>query len=69
MKKIWVHKVSSFDDAEKFERAYYSRMSPEERLDIVQFLREAYGKINRRAARAHRKGLRRVVKIIQQKQS
>lgn len=67
MKKIWVHKTSSYDEAEEFERKYYSRMSPEERIDIVQYLRESYGKMNKGAEHAHRAGLRRVVKIIQQK--
>lgn len=67
MKKIWVHKAQSYKEAEEFERKYYSRMTPEERLDIVQFLRESYGKMNKGAALAHRAGLRRVVKIVQQK--
>lgn len=66
MKKIWLHKAHSYEEAEMFEKTYYNRMSPEERLDIVQFLRESYGKMNKGAAHAHRTGLRRVVKIIQQ---
>ncbi len=67
MKKIWVHKACSYEEAEEFEREYYSRMTSEERLDIVQFLRESYGKMNKGAAHAHREGLRRVIKVIQQK--
>lgn len=66
MRKIWLHRARSYKEAEKFERTYYTHMSPEERLDIVQYLRESYGKMNKGAAHAHRTGLRRVIKIIQQ---
>lgn len=47
MKRIWVHKAKGFAEAAAFEHRYYAAMTPEERLDIMQRLREAYFKINR----------------------
>ena len=44
MKKIWMHKARSFKEAEEFDRNYYLRMGPEERLETVQLLREIYFK-------------------------
>lgn len=44
-REIWLYKARSYDETEEFEKTYYSRMTPEERLDIVQYLRESYGKI------------------------
>lgn len=64
-RKIWIHKAESFKEAEEFEEQYYRKMSDEEKLGTVQLLREAYGKINKEARNAHRKGLRRVIRIIQ----
>lgn len=66
MKKIWVNKVGSFKQAGRFERDYYRLMSPSERLETVQFLRESF-KIKKGKRNEDRKGLRRVVRIIQQK--
>lgn len=69
MKKIWVNKAKSFEDAEIFDRTYYAQMTPEERLSIVQELREIYFKFpkqSHKGLRKHesRKRFRRVVKII-----
>ncbi len=69
MKKIWVNKTYSFKDAERFDENYYLNMTSAERLDIMQFLRESYYKINKRLKNESRKGLRRVIKIIKQEQS
>ena len=69
MKKIWVNKTYSFKDAERFDENYYLNMTSAERLDIMQFLRESYYKINKRLKDESRKGLRRVIKIIKQEQS
>ena len=68
MKKIWVNKTYSFEDAERFDENYYLNMTSTERLDIMQFLRESYYKINKRLKNESRKGLRRVIKIIKQEQ-
>ena len=67
MKKkiIWLHKSSSFKDAEEFEKAYYAKMSAAERLDAMQFLREEYFHLNKELKNESRKGLRRFIKIIQ----
>ena len=40
MKKIWVHKARSFEEAERFERRYYRVMSAKERLETVDWLRQ-----------------------------
>jgi hypothetical protein len=39
-KKIWVHKATSFADAERFERRYYRAMSATERVETVDWLRQ-----------------------------
>ena len=65
-KKIWANIVNSFSDAEKFDDEYYRSQTPLQRLDEMQFLREQYMKMNQEAEDAHRKGLRRVIKVIKQ---
>ena len=65
MKKFWVNKASSFKQAERFDKYYYQSMSTKERLETVQFLRENF-KIKKGRKDEGRKGLRRVVRIIQQ---
>lgn len=67
--KIWLNKVKSFEQAKQFDDAYYLSMSPEERIETVQFLREEYLKIGKRRGHENRKRLRRVLKIIKQTQS
>lgn len=66
IKKIWVHKSDSILDSEKFEQDYYLKMSPSERLDTVQFLRETNIKIRKGSGNEGRKRLRRVLHIIEQ---
>jgi len=66
MKKIWLEKFKSFKKAEEFNRDYYAKMSPIEKWDTMQFLRETY--LNFKGCKYEkRKGLRRVFKIIKQK--
>lgn len=65
-KKIWFHKSSSFAEAQEFDDKYYLSMSNEERLEIVQFLRERYFKIKKESDNEGRKRLRRVIKVIKQ---
>jgi len=63
---IWVNKSDSFDAANEFDDDYYLSMSREERLETLQFLREIYFKIKKGSEDEGRKGLRRVIKIIEQ---
>ncbi len=64
MKKIWIKKFKSFKEAEKADIEYYSQMSPKERLNTMQLLREMYFKMKGLKNDATR--LRRTIKIIQQ---
>jgi len=66
MKKIWVNKAGSFDDARRFEKEYYKRFSGSQRLETVQALREAFFRSSRISFRGNGKRLRRVFRIIKQ---
>lgn len=65
-KKIWVRKFRSPSEAENSDLEYYLNLTPEERLSIVQMLREEYYKFRRKRNNASRKRLSRVFKIIKQ---
>lgn len=65
-KKIWVNTADTIDAAQRFDDEYYLSMSSRERLETVQFLRKAYYKMKNGLGDEGRKGLRRVIKIIQQ---
>lgn len=62
--KIWVRKCKNFREANRYDIEYYLKMRPEERLEIVQMLREMRSKFTKNE---DRKGLRRVVRIVKQK--
>ena len=64
MKKVWINKSNSFKEADDFDEKYYSNMSGVKRLEVVQFLREAYFKIKGQTGHESRKRLRRSFKII-----
>jgi len=64
--KIWVHKSNSFKEAQEFDDSYYLSMTPTERLETVQFLREEYWKLKKENIYEGRKRLRRVFKLIKQ---
>lgn len=64
MKRIWVHKTTSIDAASEFDLKYYLAMSPQERLDIMQYLREIFYKLKGHN-NENRKRLRRSIKNIQ----
>jgi len=66
MKKIWINKANSFKEASEFDSAYYAKMSKAERIWTMQLLREIYSKL-RTPKIENGKGLRKVIKIIQQK--
>jgi hypothetical protein len=63
MKKIWVHKAKSFKDAERFDRAYYQAMSPIERVETVDWLRQIARKFKKVGNGGTR--LRRVITVVQ----
>jgi hypothetical protein len=65
MKKIWIKKSQSFKEAQDFDTRYYHAMSLQERLEVVQFLRETYLKIKGRDKNESRKRLRRVIRVVQ----
>ena len=67
MKKIWINKPRSFKEAEEFEFRYYREMSPSQRLDTMQYLRELDLKIKGEND-ARSKRLRRVITVVQQEQ-
>ncbi len=50
MERIWIRRAKNFEEAVIFEREYYAAMTPEERLDSMQRLREAYFKFNKDTA-------------------
>ena len=64
--KIWIHKSNSFKEAQEFDDSYYLSMTPTERLETVQFLREEYWRMNKGENHEGRKRLRRVFKLIKQ---
>ena len=61
--KIWVRKAKSFSEAEEQDLDYYLAMSPQERVEIVQFLREQYPKFAKVKLSESGKRLRRSVRI------
>ncbi|MBI4598097.1 MAG: hypothetical protein HY737_06855 [Candidatus Omnitrophica bacterium] len=64
MKKVWVHKAKSFEDAERFDQRYYQAMSAKERVETVSWLRQIARKIKKTGHGGTR--LRRVIRVIQQ---
>lgn len=66
MKKIWIKIFTSFKEAEKFNLDHYAKMSPSEKWDTMQFIRETYQNFRGRRYE-NGKRLRRVFKIIKQK--
>lgn len=66
--EIWVKRFHSFKDAETEELYYYASMTPEERLSIVQLLREEYWKFKGPKGNESRKRLSRVFKVVKQAQ-
>lgn len=61
-KKIWVHKATSFEDAERFEQRYYAAMSRKERLETVAYLRQLARKMRKTNGGTR---LRRIITIVQ----
>ena len=59
-------KAKSFSEAHDQNLDYYLKMSAQERLEIVQYLREQYTKFFRGNENESGKGLRRTVRVVQQ---
>jgi hypothetical protein len=66
MKKIWVHRAKSFEEAQAFDNAYYLSLSSTERVESVQILREEYFRSIGLEFREDGKRLRRVFRVIKQ---
>lgn len=64
VQRTWIHKAKLFNEAHKFDLAYYANMSPSKRLETVQYLREIWWRFGRNKYGNGRKRLRRVFKII-----
>lgn len=66
IKKRWVNKARSPQEAVAFDLRYYLAMTPGERLAVIQYLRELGRKFPRNIRHgSSRKGLRRVVTVVQ----
>lgn len=69
--KVWINKPKSFKQAKEFDYDYYSAMTPEERVETVQFLRALFFKLRPnyyskgKKGSKHGKGLRGFIKIVQ----
>ena len=66
MKKIWVNRTRSFEEAQDFDNTYYLSLSSTERVESVQILREQYFKLHGLKCREDGKRLRRVFRVIKQ---
>jgi hypothetical protein len=61
-RKKWIKKIKYSDSTEE-ENKYYKSLTPEERVSIVQELREQYTKINNEST----KRLRRILRTVKSK--
>jgi hypothetical protein len=66
MKKIWVNRAKSFEEAQDFDNAYYLSLSSKDRVESVQILREEFFQSSGLEFREDGKRLRRVFRIIKQ---
>jgi hypothetical protein len=67
MKKWWIRKAKSWEEAQEQDDEYYRLSSPEQRLSDIQFCREMYFKLKGININEVRKGLRRFFKVTEQK--
>ena len=65
IKRCTIRKVRGFREAERIDREEDAGMTPAERLELVQILREEYNKFARDDSRETGKRLRRVTRIVQ----
>ena len=67
MRKIWINRAKNYKEASEFDSEYYSNMSANERLEIVQYLRNIYKNFETGGLHGkNRKRLQRTIKIIKQ---
>ncbi len=66
MKIIWVNKADSFAAADRFDRQYYNSMTAAQRVETVQFLREAHFGASGVVPDENGKRLRRVLSVVEQ---
>ena len=66
---IWLNKANSFKEAQKFDAAYYLKLSSKERVEAIQLLQEAHFKSTGMSIGENGKRLRRVVRIIESKET
>ena len=66
MRKIWINRAKSFEEAQDFDNVYYLNLSSVERVEIVQILREEYFKNHGMNFREDGKRLRRVLRVVKQ---
>lgn len=66
MARIWIHKSKSPEETAAFELSYYLKMSPTQRLETVQYIREGLFQRMKKIKGKNGKRLRRVLKIIKQ---
>lgn len=66
MKRIWVNKAGSVEEAYQFEAEYYKGLSREMRVETVQLLRAMHFKSTGLKFRENGKRLRRVISVIKQ---
>ena len=59
MKKV-IQKFKSFGEADQAEKNAYRSFTPEQRVDIVEILRERYYQIKH----ANQQGFRRILRIV-----
>jgi len=64
--KIWINKTDSFEDALKFDKAYYLSLSTSERVEAVQIFREAHFRSSGLLKHENGKRLRRVLSVVEQ---
>jgi hypothetical protein len=65
-KAIWINKARSFQEAERFDRSYYVQLSHDQRIEIMQELREEYFESTGLLTDENGKRLRRVLRVIKQ---
>ena len=66
MKRIWVNKAGSFEEADKFEDEHYGGLSGEIRVETVQMLRQMHFKSTGLEFGEDGKRLRSVLSLIKQ---
>ena len=65
-KKIWINKARSFKEAEEFDRSYYQHLSNDQRIEMMQVLREEYFESTGLLPNENGKRLRRILRVVKQ---